>query len=428
MDILREDEGGLPPGDDPISAAPDTVGDVMVRAWWRSRPMVADSVLALLLFGTEMLLWRFGPREFWPPSWPVAALWGAVGGVAIAIRRRWLWTAVVLLVAYVVLPLALSQESLQSQGAGFVVLTYTAAAYLPLRQAVAATLLLWVPTMAALVTLWSPEAPPTRLSTSYFLLFNLMILLTCFFIGRTVHTRRAYIASLEDRAATAEATQRALTQQAVADERRRIARELHDVVAHHVSVMGVLATGARRALGRDPVSADEALGTIEDTGRTALREMRRLLDVLRTEEEPAAEMAPQPGMSGVEGLVEQIREAGMPVRLTVDGDPYTMDPGVALTVYRIVQEALTNALKHAGQARAEVRLVFGRDELLVEVSDDGRGPRPGAQRIGHGLVGMRERVVLFGGKLRTGPRPGGGYRVYARIPVDRPASSNGAIA
>src|SRR5690606_11832654 len=217
----------------------------------------------------------------------------------------------------------------------------------------------------------------------------------------------------------AEANQRALAEQAVADERRRIARELHDVVAHHVSVMGVLATGARRVLTRDPAAADEALTTIEETGRTALREMRRLLTVLRTEAEPAAELAPQPGLAGIEALVEQIREAGLPVTLRINGDEAPLDPGVALTVYRIVQEALTNTLKHAGEATARVRLDVDGSCLQLEVSDTGRGPRPDGGRIGHGLLGMRERVALYGGTLRTGPRPGGGFRVSARIPLEQ---------
>ncbi|GAB3978494.1 sensor histidine kinase [Plantactinospora veratri] len=217
----------------------------------------------------------------------------------------------------------------------------------------------------------------------------------------------------------AEENQRSLADQAVADERRRIARELHDVVAHHVSVMGVLATGARRVLSRDPAATDGALGTIEETSRTTLRELRRLLDVLRTDAEPAAELSPQPGLAGIEALVEQVREAGLPVTLRVDGTPGPLDPGVALTVFRIVQEALTNTLKHAGAATAQVRLSFGVYWLIVEIADTGRGPAPESGRLGHGLVGMRERMALYGGTLRTGPRPGGGYRVYAKMPMEQ---------
>jgi signal transduction histidine kinase len=220
------------------------------------------------------------------------------------------------------------------------------------------------------------------------------------------------------------ANERALSSNAVADERRRIARELHDVVAHHISVIGVLSTGARRVLRRDPAAAEEALATIADTSRTTLREMRRLLDVLRSDEEPDAELAPQPGLAAIEALVEQVLQAGLPVRWEVLGEPVALEAGVALTVYRIVQEALTNALKHAGTATARVSLSFEPAGLLVEVTDDGRGPLPHFDAgVGHGLVGMRERVALYGGTLRTGHRPGGGFMVRAHIPADQLGSA-----
>jgi signal transduction histidine kinase len=301
---------------------------------------------------------------------------------------------------------------------GVLVVAYTAAARLPIRRAAVATAAVWAPAVALIPFTVEIDDAPFKLPSLYLVVFNLLTALVCFFIGRTVHNRRRYTAALEERARTAELNQAALTAQAVAEERRRIARELHDVVAHHVSVMSVLATGSRRMLNRDPKAADEALATIEETGRTALREMRRLLSVLRADTEPAGELAPQPGLAGVTNLVEQVREAGLPVTLRVDGQPGPMDPGVALTVYRIVQEALTNALKHAGSATAEVRLSFGTQALEVEVCDTGRGPQLGSAAIGHGLLGMRERVMLYGGTLRTGPRPGGGYRLSAKIPVE----------
>jgi signal transduction histidine kinase len=297
-------------------------------------------------------------------------------------------------------------------------MTYTAAARLPLLRAVAAAALLWVPPAVFALTVLDVRRPPLRMLPASYVAFTVLALLVCILIGRTAHHRRAYVAALEERARDVEHRQQALTAQAVADERRRIARELHDVVAHHVSVMGVLATGSRRALHRDPGAADEALATIEETGRTALREMRRLLDVLRTDQEPAGELAPQPGLAHLAGLVEQVREAGLPVTLTIEGDAGALDSGVALTIYRIVQEALTNALKHAGSATAEVRLDIGAYWLTLEVCDTGRGPRLTGGRVGHGLLGMRERVMLYGGTLGTGPRPGGGFRVSARIPVD----------
>jgi signal transduction histidine kinase len=299
-----------------------------------------------------------------------------------------------------------------------VVLTYTAAVWLrPLRAATAA-LVLWLPPLVLGLAVLDTRRPPLRMEPVQFVVFLLMTVLLAVAVGRTVHHRRAFVAALQGRARDAELNQRALAEQAVADERRRIARELHDMVAHHVSVMGVLATGSRRTLRRDPAAADEALATIEETGRTALRELRRLLDILRTEHEPAGELAPQPGLAHLPGLVEQVREAGLPVALRMQGETGALDPGIALTVYRIVQEALTNAIKHAGSATAEVRLEVGTYWLTVEVCDTGRGPALGDGSVGHGLLGMRERVMLYGGTLRTGPRPGGGFRVSARIPVD----------
>jgi len=264
-----------------------------------------------------------------------------------------------------------------------------------------------------------PEFNPEGLPVAYLMLTTTATAVASFFVGRTAYNRRAYTTSLEARARTAEENQQVLAERAVADERRRIARELHDVVAHHVSVMGVLAAGARRVLTREPDAADEALRTIEQTGRATLREMRLMLSVLRTDAEQDVELAPQPGLAGIEAVVEQVREAGLPVTLRVIGEPGRLDPGVALTVHRIVQEALTNTLKHAGDAAAGVRLEIGHQWVELEVFDTGRGPGLAARQVGHGLLGMRERAALYGGILYTGPRPGGGFRVYARIPVEQ---------
>ena len=380
-------------------------------------PLAQDSALAVLLAVLGAVLVALAPAEVRGTDWPARIAYDTPAMLAVALRRRHTRLAVAFVVVHTLLPFVAGLP-VTTTGIAVVVLTYTVAAYLPLREAIAAAVLMWLPPLTLIVVLNRTFDGLIRLPAGYFVLFNSLTALVCFLIGRTVATRRAYVTALQDRARTADATQRALTDQAVAEERRRIARELHDVVAHHVSVMGVLATGSRRMLNRDPAAADEALATIEETGRTALREMRRLLTVLRTEAEPAGELAPQPGLPGIEGLVEQMREAGLPAGLTVEGVPGTLDSGITLTVYRIVQEALTNALKHAGAATVEVRLVFAPNELVVEVCDTGRGPPLGAGAVGHGLLGMRERVMLYGGTLRTGPRPGGGYRVYANIPLD----------
>ena len=386
-----------------------------LRAWARRRPLATDALFASALVLLEVMFLLLTPRELWPVRFPGALGWSVLCAVPVALRRVAPWPAVGVAVATLAVP-ALLRHAPTTQGLAFVVLTYTMAAHRPLRPAALAALLLWVPVL--LVNMVAPLQGVLDMGPGYLVLNNLLTASVAYAVGRAVHARRQSTQMLRERARIAEATQRSLAEQAVADERRRIARELHDVVAHHVSVMGVLATGARRVLRRDPDAADEAIATIEETSRATLRELRRLLDVLRTDAEPAAELAPQPGLTGIEALVEQVREAGLPVTLRVDGRPGPMEQGVALTVYRIVQEALTNALKHAGAATALVRLTFTDAFLAVEVTDTGRGPSPRPDRIGHGLVGMRERVALYGGTLRTGPRPGGGFRVYARIPVE----------
>jgi signal transduction histidine kinase len=394
------------------------------------RAQLFDAALAVTLFAVELLLLVLQPRDGWPPSWPALIGWQAVGFLGLALRR----SAVPVAVGLVAVQVTVAQvvPGLSTATAPLLVLTYTVAAHRSLRYAAAATLLMWVPPIVVAFTPPGREAAAelsVDLPVAYLLASNGLVMLVCFFLGRAVHNRRAYVAALEDRAQTAELDRRAIVERAVADERRRIARELHDVVAHHVSVMGVLATGTRRALPRDPKAADEALATIEETGRVALREMRRLLFVLRSDAEPAGELEPQPGLPGIEGLLEQVREAGLPVELTVSGDPGRVDPGIALAVYRITQEALTNALKHAGPASADVRLSFTPKELTIEISDTGRGPRPGLAAgemlpgplpvsLGHGLLGMRERINLYGGTLHAGARAGGGFRVAARIPLE----------
>jgi signal transduction histidine kinase len=377
-----------------------------------------DGLLAAAVIGVELILTAIGPPQSRELSWPAVVTLSVTGAGPLLLRRLTPWSAVFLLLAAGAAAAVVEHQTVTATVA-ILLLTYTVAAQFTLPRAGLAAGLLWVPVL--LVNIFTPsELRPDGMSLGYIVFLNLLVAMVCFFFGRTVHARRTSTHALEERARAAEQNQRALAEQAVGEERRRIARELHDMVAHHVSVMGVLATGARRVLRRDPDGADEALATIEDTSRATLREMRRLLDVLRTDAEPAADLSPQPGLAGIEALVEQVREAGLPVALRVDGTPGPLDHGVALAIYRIVQEALTNALKHAGNATAHVRLSFGVYWLIVEVFDTGRGPVPGSdQAVGHGLVGMRERVALYGGTLRTGPRPGGGFRVYAKIPMEQ---------
>ncbi|GHA30852.1 sensor histidine kinase [Streptomyces purpurascens] len=248
-------------------------------------------------------------------------------------------------------------------------------------------------------------------------------------LGDSIRTRRAYFAQLEERATRLEKEREAQSKVAVAAERARIARELHDVVAHNVSVMVVQADGAAYVLDAAPDQAKKALETISSTGRQALAEMRRLLGVLRTgEHQEAGEYVPQPDVQQIEDLVEQCRTSGLPVDFKVEGTPRPLPSGVELTAYRIVQEALTNTRKHGGpNAGASVRLVYFDDGLGLLVEDDGKGAphelyeEGGFDGQGHGLIGMRERIGMVGGTLDAGPRPGGGFRISALLPL-KPAN------
>ena len=385
--------------------------------------MRADAALAAGVWVVEVLLLYTSGNEwgrYTDSWWP---LWAALALTPVVMRRRWLWPAVGLTGLFIATGL-LYMPFWSSQGVALWVLAYTLATTELWWRAVLGTGGLWLVNNLVLVAAyekgWVQGADGRQLvSLSTAMLINLVMMVVIFMLGRTIRARREAAAALAERAAVAEAGRQAHAEQAVAEERRRIARELHDVVAHHVSVIGVMATGAKRVLKIDPESAEQALGTIEMTSRTTLRELRRLLFLLRVESDDDTQLSPQPGLDGIRTLIDQVREAGLPATLRVEGEPLELDPGVALTAYRIVQEALTNTLKHAGQATAEVRMTFGPQLLTIEVFDTGSGPK-GSDASGHGLLGMRERVAVYGGTLRTGPRPGGGFRVYAKIPVEAP--------
>ena len=218
----------------------------------------------------------------------------------------------------------------------------------------------------------------------------------------------------ERRAVLAERERDLAGREAVVEERARIARELHDVIAHHVSMIVLQAGAERRALEQSG-SGSEVLETIEHTGRSALTETRRLLGMLRAGgDEP---LAPQPRLGDVPLLIDQVREAGLPVELDVAGEARELPAGIELSAYRIVQEGLTNALKHAGDARARVSIRYGDQALEIEVADDGAGGGDAGRSGGHGLAGMRERVALYGGRFTTGAAPGGGFVVRVILPV-----------
>jgi len=240
-------------------------------------------------------------------------------------------------------------------------------------------------------------------------------------LGTSMRHRRALLASLEDRATRLELERDQQGLLAAAAERARIAREMHDIVAHNLTVMIALADGAVFAAERAPEKATTAMETVSATGRQALTEMRRLLGVLR-EDEAEAVLVPQPGVPQIDQLVEQVRAAGLPVTLEVAGDGRELPAGAQLTVFRLVQEALTNTLKHAGaSAVARVRLRYARDGIDVEVTDTGQGARV-ATPGGQGLEGMRERAAVYAGTVEAGPRSGGGWRVHAHLWLEQSAA------
>ncbi|WP_055588484.1 sensor histidine kinase [Peterkaempfera griseoplana] len=391
-------------------------------SWLRRHPTTVDTAWALLVLGVSLL------------SGPGNAGFGYSGGTyavfvltlagLMALRRRVPDAALVGGVLVGVFQLV-ADWTPNVADVVLLVLAYTAAAFgsrWASRTAMAAGL------AAGPLAVWrfgtsDPNVPQPGQTVLVSVLLSAPFVLS-WALGRLTRIRRAYYAELEDRAARLERERDARAKVAVAAERARIARELHDVVAHNVSVMVVQADGAAYVLDGSPEQAREALATIAATGRQALDEMRRLLGVLRTAEPGAGEYVPQPGVEQLPDLLEQVRGAGLAVDFTLEGSPRPLPRGVELTAYRIVQEALTNVRKHGGpDVRADVHIRFGDGTVDVLVEDDGRGAaaelyeRGGADGQGHGLIGMRERVGMVGGRLDAGPRPGGGFRIRAVLPL-----------
>jgi signal transduction histidine kinase len=261
---------------------------------------------------------------------------------------------------------------------------------------------------------------PAMLERSTFLLF-MGVIAVAWVLGHFVGDRQVYAAQLEERTAELERAREELARRAVAEERLRLARELHDVVAHAMSVIAVQSGVGAHVADTRPEEVGKALAAIEATSRGALEELRRLLGVLRHDNEVQASLTPVPGLANLESLLAEVGKAGLAVRLRVEGTPLQLPAGVDLSAYRIVQEALTNVVKHAGPARAQVTIGYRGQDVTLEITDDGGGAVPPATHgrvgTGHGLIGMRERVAAFGGDLQVGPCPGGGFRVAARLPL-----------
>lgn len=382
-----------------------TRGGAVLRRWWAQHPMVVDVAAAFLLaVSAELEVWLSDVAE--KPLYAVVAL---AFTLPLPWRRRYPLAVLVAIMAALTLLSARGTDFFTTaQFVAMLVAMYSVAAHCELRRA---SLGLVLANAASLLNvLRVPQAD------SGDFIFPPILLTTPWLGGRALRVWRSRAAELEDLARKLERERGERARLAVADERARIAREMHDVLAHSVSVMVVQAGAGQRVLKGEHARVAGALAAIEVTGRHALGEMRRLLSLLREGDELA--FAPQPGLEQLEALAERTSQAGLPVELRVEGQARPLPAGVDLSAYRIVQEALTNALKHAGPTRTRVTVRYGERDIDLEVSDEGGVPAGnGAAGQGHGLVGMRERVALYGGVLRAGHRPEGGYSVTARLPA-----------
>ena len=396
-----------------------------VYAWLSRHPKLVDGVLALVL--AVIGLPAAGPAPRSAVSW---LAWPMLF-VPVVLRRRYPVAAFAVAVTGGALQVLFDVRPSGSDLA-ILVLIYTLAAYRPRRLSVPGLGVCLIGSITAVARFSPPRA------VLHWILGGLVIFcgtaLIAWVLGDSMRYRRGYYLALEDRARQLEAERDAQAQIATAAERARIARELHDVIAHHVSVMVVQADGARYMLRADPGRAETAVAAISRTGRQALAEMRRLLGVLRAGDE-IAQLAPVPGLGQLRELLDEARNAGLSVDFALRGSPRRLPEGAELAAYRVVQESLTNTRKHGGlAAAARVSLDYQPDGLLVEVTDDGLGAAAVPDGAGHGLTGMHERLSMYGGTVEAGPLAGGGYRVSAWLPgppgsdagPDRPRLSGAA--
>jgi signal transduction histidine kinase len=317
---------------------------------------------------------------------------------APAITLPLAWRRRVPLVVVLVCSLALAAQALVAEPAvsfgeflAMMLATYSVAAHCPLARAVVGALAAFA--AVGVHSLQQPDAGPFEW------VYGVVYFGGAFLLGRAIRTRAQ---RAEER-----------IRSTAAEERSKVARDLHDVISHSVGVMVVQAAGAKVALATDPVAARRALEEVESTGRRTLEELRRLLGVLRAD---VPERMPQPNLAGLGALVDQVRNAGLPVELELEGERRALPPGLELAAFRIVQEALTNVIKHAPGRRTRVRVALGAKELVLEIENDGRVN--GTIGLGYGLTGMRERAEMYGGSLEAGVVPDGGFRVLARLPAE----------
>ena len=364
-------------------------------------------IAAVVLAGTQVEAWQGTFSTRWQgPHWAEATGYG-IAAVALAFRRVYPLPATLAVCAGLVLDWALFGAP---EGLG-VFVPPLIAAYTVANQEERRIALWGLAAVVALGGAWILLDPTNVTAIAHVQAVAWVSpWVAAWLLGAYLRTRRLYVQGLvrerEEKAATA-----------VAEERNRIARELHDVIGHSVSVMTVQASAVRRLMRADQAKERVALETVESTGREALAEMRRMVGVLRSPD-GAPDLAPPPTLEQLERLVGKARQAGLEVDVRTEGTPVPLPPGLDLTAYRLLQEALTNTLKHAEARRADVRLAYRPDCLALSVRDDGRGPASGVAP-GNGLLGMRERVSVYGGTLTAGAAEGGGFELSAELPLER---------
>ncbi|HEV3496137.1 MAG TPA: sensor histidine kinase [Actinomycetes bacterium] len=376
-------------------------------------PWVLDGLLALAAAAAGVtLLATVLPLEPGSPRSVAAYLLVLAHTLPLAARRRWPLATLAAGLATAAAFAALGQN-LVVLTVALLVYVYTVAAQRPRRVSVAGL----AATEAMLVLVWLVR--PRLIGDAGSLVADGVILAAAWWLGDGARRRLEAVATAQQRAAELELARDELARRAVTEERLRIARELHDVVAHSMSIIAVQSGVGVHVLDTQPEEARKALVAVEATSRQALVEMRRLLGVLRQEAETRGSLAPAPGLAEVEALAAEVARAGVRVEVRIEGTPSELPAGLDLSAYRIVQEALTNVVRHAGPATARVTVRHSPGRLALEVVDDGRRTDPGGHgHGGHGIAGMRERAALYGGTLEAGPLPGGGFRVAATLPVE----------
>ncbi len=370
----------------------------------RLDPLAGDIALALALFAFAVSAAASGHNA------PFLYVLAAIGILPLAARR--LYPVEVLAVVTAVTAWVAFTYTDGWWPFGAIIAFYSVAAHSPRRRAmIAGGIALGVLALGAAASIhWHGLDGFPRLAG------DLAPLVAAWLLGDSLRNRRAYLRAVEERAAQLEREHEAYARQAAAEEQARIAREVHDVVAHNLSVIVVQATAADAVFDTDPADARRAVQAIGSTARQALDELRRVLGVIRTDELCADALSPQPGLDRLDALFGQVRAAGLAVELEVEGPPIRLSPAVELSAFRIVQEALTNSMRHGNARHATVSLRYGDNAFGIEIVDDGPGAANG-DGAGHGLVGMRERAATFGGHVEAGPNAGGGFRVAATIPL-----------